>query len=334
MASAIFTVIDYVTLPYTWAGGTSASLAAETGITTNGLGSDYAVGNAPYRVKMDNVGDFIQIKTNAQPVKVLIGVKMLGGATTSKIKVQESADGTSFSEGEELTISGASNTVLNLTTTQSFAATTRYIKIIKSVHGSNIGVGPIMITDFDGIDVTITSAEYATYCNATYPLDFTGTGITAYTATDNTTSVTLNEITSGQVPANTPVVLYKAGGGTVNVPVKGSTTAVGENDLKVVGAGGLTGEDNIFVLAKKNGIVGFYLWDKDETLNEGKIYLQGSAALARSFLGLGDDTTGIKSMNNGQLTIDNEAVYDLQGRKVAQPTKGLYIVNGKKVVKK
>ena len=30
----------------------------------------------------------------------------------------------------------------------------------------------------------------------------------------------------------------------------------------------------------------------------------------------------------------NSVVYDLQGRKVAQPTKGLYIVNGKIVIVK
>ena len=185
------------------------------------------------------------------------------------------------------------------------------------------------------VPAKVTSAEYATFASP-YNLNFSTTGITVYTATDETTYVKLHEITSGQVPANTPVVLYKDGadGTAINVPVVASADVVGENDLNVVGAGGLTGEDNIFVLSKKNDVVGFYLWDSSKTLNEGKIYLQGSAALARSFLGLGDDTTGIKSMNNEQLTIDNEAVYDLQGRKVAQPTKGLYIVNGKKVVKK
>jgi hypothetical protein len=29
----------------------------------------------------------------------------------------------------------------------------------------------------------------------------------------------------------------------------------------------------------------------------------------------------------------DNAVYDLQGRRVVNPTKGLYIVNGKKVIK-
>jgi uncharacterized repeat protein (TIGR02543 family) len=50
-------------------------------------------------------------------------------------------------------------------------------------------------------------------------------------------------------------------------------------------------------------------------------------------LGSDGETTGIISIENEKLKIENEAgaYYDLQGRKVAQPTKGLYIVNGKKL---
>ena len=52
-----------------------------------------------------------------------------------------------------------------------------------------------------------------------------------------------------------------------------------------------------------------------------------------------DYTTGIESINNEQLIINNEqsdgAVYDLSGRKVnSQLKKGLYIQNGKKFIKK
>lgn len=53
------------------------------------------------------------------------------------------------------------------------------------------------------------------------------------------------------------------------------------------------------------------------------------------YLTIGSDdgeTTGIQTMDNEQLTIDN--YYDLQGRQVATPTKGLYIIGGKKVVVK
>ncbi len=70
--------------------------------------------------------------------------------------------------------------------------------------------------------------------------------------------------------------------------------------------------------------------------------LKGDAAAARSFsLNLGDETTGIISIEHGTLNIDH-SVYDLQGRRIdnsqftidnTQLKKGVYIVNGKKVIK-
>ena len=329
VASATYTVRDYATLPFNWAGGTTASLTAVTGVTADGLGSDYAVANAPYYIKMDGVGDYIQIKTNAQPGKVYVDVKMVGGSNTSKIKIQESADGSSFTDVEEFTISGSQNDIVNIVSLEAFASASRYVRIIKSEHGSNIGVGPITITQC--VPVTISAAEYATYCNSTNALDFTGKA-TVYTVTDKGTYAKLNEIASGQVPANTPVLLYKAGGGTVNVPVITSAYAVGDNDLHVS-----TGEkpSDAYVLAKPAGYeIGFYLWDSSKTLNEGKIYLKATGAGARSFLSFNaeGETTGIESIDNGQLIMDNGAVYDLQGRKVQNPKHGLYIINGKKVI--
>lgn len=46
-----------------------------------------------------------------------------------------------------------------------------------------------------------------------------------------------------------------------------------------------------------------------------------------------DELTGIKTVGSGVQDVENE-YFDLQGRKVAQPTKGLYIVNGKKIIVK
>ena len=182
-------VVDYATLPFNWAGGTSSDLAALAGVTTSGLGSDYAATNAPYRVKMDGVGDYIQVKTDVQPVKVIIGVKMLGGSTTSKIKVQESANGSDFTDVEELTISGAQNTELTLETSLSFAAASRYVKIIKSEHasGGNIGVGPIRIAKYASFDKVI--AGYGTGSDKWYliasPVVTAATAVTNMIADDN-----------------------------------------------------------------------------------------------------------------------------------------------------
>lgn len=138
-------VIDYAVLPFVWEGGASASLLALEGVTAEGLGGDYGDSNAPYLVKLDGTGDYIQVKTDSQPAKVTIGVKMIGGANASSISVQESADGTIFSEVQLLAISGNQNSTHTLATTNNFAATTRFVKMVFT-KGSNVGVGPISIT--------------------------------------------------------------------------------------------------------------------------------------------------------------------------------------------
>jgi hypothetical protein len=47
-----------------------------------------------------------------------------------------------------------------------------------------------------------------------------------------------------------------------------------------------------------------------------------------------DGSTGIIGISNSKAAVCDGSYYDLQGRKVLHPTKGLYIVNGKKVVVK
>ncbi len=87
-----------------------------------------------------------------------------------------------------------------------------------------------------------------------------------------------------------------------------------------------------FVLNKTatNG-VGFYRLTSGKTLGVGKAYLTYSGSLAPEFFGFDDNTTGVNEVR-GQMEDVRGEYYDLQGRRVAQPTKGLYIVNGKKVV--
>ena len=78
----------------------------------------------------------------------------------------------------------------------------------------------------------------------------------------------------------------------------------------------------------------------------GKAYLQvnedeakdpSSAALARSFVfGGGNETTGIDGITIMGTDVQRhntlEGIFDLQGRKISNPTKGIYIKNNKKVV--
>jgi len=137
-------VLDYATLPFNWAGGVSSDLIALTGVTANGLGGDYAESHDPYRIKFDTEGDYIQVKTNAQPGVVTVGVKMIGGNTTSNIIVKQSADGETFTDVETLAISGAQNSTHDLETANAFASTSRYVRLYFN-KGANVGVGAITI---------------------------------------------------------------------------------------------------------------------------------------------------------------------------------------------
>jgi hypothetical protein len=76
---------------------------------------------------------------------------------------------------------------------------------------------------------------------------------------------------------------------------------------------------------------------KPRTLKAFRAYFQfsangGSDVKALTFdMDFGDgDATGIELVESGELRDECE-IYDLAGRRVSTPTKGLYIINGKKV---
>ena len=103
--------------------------------------------------------------------------------------------------------------------------------------------------------------------------------------------------------------------------------------------------------ATKKGL-GFYLSGSNSSngtslkATPGKAYLQvnedeakdpSSASLARSFVfGGGNETTGIEGITIMGTDVQRhgtiEGIFDLQGRKISNPTKGIYIKNNKKVI--
>ena len=89
-----------------------------------------------------------------------------------------------------------------------------------------------------------------------------------------------------------------------------------------------------YILMDGSNGVGFYKFDTTEdekTLAPHKAFLAaptGSGAPFLSFDGEGG-TTGISNVN---VNHNDNQWYDLSGRRVENPTKGLYIMNGKKVI--
>ena len=134
-----------------------------------------------------------------------------------------------------------------------------------------------------------------------------------------------------EIPANAGVII-EAAEGTYKVPVLASAAALGSDNELLVSDGSVAGDGStIFALGKKKGVVGFAKVKTDVAVPAGKAYLVIPAA-GREFLGFGEDATGVETLKQ-EVKAGNQ-YFNLAGQRVAQPTKGLYIVNGKKVIVK
>jgi hypothetical protein len=191
---------------------------------------------------------------------------------------------------------------------------------------------------------TITASGYNTF-SSNYALDLsTLSGGTAYVATEVSEGRVMLTKTTAKVPARTGLFIA----GTANAPFTVNTTAddatlTGTNLLVALPDGGLVDKGNntasfnyVFGWATTDN-PGFYLVNSTlPTLGAGKAYLHTTAAVSGSRLSLvfDDETSAIQ---HPELRVQDAAVYDLQGRRVAGasfPTieKGLYIKNGKKMI--
>lgn len=293
--------------------------------TNDGLSSTWTSGNITLtianRYQWNTDGTLRAYKATSTNAASVITITCPAGKAITRIDFT----GPSYSTGTGALSNIAANTGI-YTVTSSSAIWTGAAQSVSFTASNSTYFNTITVTYGSSVPVSITTAEYATFASGV-ALDFSTTGITVYTAANNETSVTLNKVTSGMVPANTPVVLYKAGGATINVPMIASANAIsGTNDLHVSDG---TSVSNAYVLAKPSGKeVGFYKWGGTNPIPAGKVYLAGPDS-AREFLGFGGEATAINSVNTN--VNDSQEVYDLQGRRVSQPTKGLYIVNGKKI---
>ena len=144
------------------------------------------------------------------------------------------------------------------------------------------------------------------------------------------------------ISANMPCLLKATEAGTSytladRTIVAGSPELVTNGGVTMTGtyAASITVENGNYVISNKEGEPKIYLVDSPVTLKNTRAYITlttpGARALTMSF----DDgiTTGIATMENGQLNVETGVIYDLSGRVVKNPAKGIYVINGKKIVK-
>lgn len=191
--------------------------------------------------------------------------------------------------------------------------------------------------------VSINTYGMSTFCSE-YPLDFSTAspaGLKAYRITAAADG-TLEKEEVTKVPANTGVYVEGTASQDYTVAPTATAAAIGTNML-VPGTGATISQTDgdytnfILTVNKDDGTADtpkfFKVNTEGNTVPAGKAYLQiPTANAARDFFWFDDDVTAINAVTNNQKT-DGQA-YNLAGQRIAQPTKGLYIVNGKKYIVK
>ncbi len=231
---------------------------------------------------------------------------------------------------------GSAITDYNATTTVYLLAGQR-AQFVNNDSKDAVLITNITFTEVSSVSKTISAAGWATYCSP-YALDLeNATGLTdAFIVTGGAGGVlTKLSVKGGIVPSNTGL-LIKGTEGTVTIPVAASTsTDVSANKLVGVTTNTIIDANTGYVLMGSPSL-GFYKNTNAFTVGANTAYLPANfdGSGARFFSLFDDDATGISDAtrlnDNEKMTNDN--YFDLQGRRVAQPTRGLYIVNGKKVI--
>ncbi|MBR2290730.1 MAG: BspA family leucine-rich repeat surface protein [Prevotella sp.] len=158
---------------------------------------------------------------------------------------------------------------------------------------------------------------------------------TVYTATlsSDGKELTLNEIADRIIPCGQAVLMKS----TTKDPVFQTSSSEGTGDYSTNSLQGTqvdiptsSIEGTVYTLASESGNFGFFRYT-GETLKAGKAFLvvPGGAAARITIVGL-DEATGIQSVSD---EAQQKSYYDLQGRRVNAPQKGIYIINRQKVIK-
>ena len=229
---------------------------------------------------------------------------------------------------------------------------------INKIHLYKIAPKPFVISeneDYDNTqsgagDVELTRTIKAGMNTVVLPFQVTaedivtlgGEGAEAYTVkgyktgTDHSTgkeyqSVVLEKVES--ILANVPFFLKAAEAGS-SFNFKDKTIVAGEPVANVEGAqvvgtyAAITVPQNSYILSGGN----FYFVDSEVSLKPTRAYITVAEPVSAKSLNI--DIEEATAINAIESEIANAKVYDLSGRMIQNPTRGLYIANGKKVLVK
>ena len=256
--------------------------------------------------------------------------KESSNTTSSSWYIQVSDDGSNWTA-----VATKSATEMSSGTWQKFSADLSsnsdvYVRLYYDGSTAIRAVDDIVLTEIEMF--SITPAKTYTTLTSAKNLDFTSVSsdLKAYIATEvSGGAVQMTQV--NKVPAGTGLVLKATTpGAAVNVPVFDGTSPDDVSGNKMAGSATAT-----TAIAENGGYIlsdGVFQPATAGTLAAGKAYLNIAVSSARELvLDFDDETTGVDDVRS-KMSDGRSEYFNLAGQRVAQPTKGLYIVNGKKYV--
>ena len=322
----------------TWTSKASAGVAGLTISTESGYGFDRAtiVGTRVMTIKPSADGA-TDTYTITAPAGYIISSYSIGGAVyTGGTYRITAADGTTTGDITSTT------TPTHITVNDVNAASTTFT-FYGASQSNWFGFTNFTITLTKSFPLNVVGEK--SYATLYLPFDVTTTGATkAYyvgTANNGYAQLTATDNEGTEIPANTAVVLVNsaANASTTLTKTTGLSPVVSESTNLLKGtlvpmSLDLSDATPYYSLGKLDGEIGFYKFtDGTISLGANKAYLEVPAAGGVKGFALGFGEDGILELN-GNKTDETSEWYNLAGQRVSKPTRGVYIVNGKKVTVK
>ena len=194
----------------------------------------------------------------------------------------------------------------------------------------------------DEIGITIGTSGYASV-NYDFPVKFPA-GVKVYKkAEEAATYIRLAEITPGadgcvSLPTGNAAFVAGTEGESMTLSIlldepEAIDGGTGVNGTYLATTFGEDDAANIYGIAKVNDVVAFYKMKANTTIKQNKGYIRSTSSNApRMELTFSEgETTGIESMledNSRRESIDTSVLYDLNGRRVLYPSRGIYVTAG------
>lgn len=327
----------------------SFNVAVASGSTKSGNGLYFDA--AANQIKM-NSGQLQVVAGNIMYVQVPSAtssgkVTIIGGSTTDRYFETKSSN--------KVYVRASDNKPNTINFTSDDIATIDEVTYLKLTSMSDNKFDGVKI-ELNGGFVKTNAGKWTSFTPASTAVYNSGSAITKFSLPEGAQAYIITAVTNTTVTANRITVMnagegyfIKGESASTNYAVACTTTdADATTGNKVVAClvattidGSTPNTNSKFILGTNtaNNEAGLFLVDSEITIPAGKAYLDAGEVIVNPSRSLNlnfddNETTGINAIDveNTRTEVKDNVYYNLNGQRVANPSKGLFIVNGKKVI--